>query len=184
MVFYWGKNLLLYSSYLPLGVPNWTVMYIITTTQSIQQGGRSLPGSGKKLPVCELGDRSGQNGQAHSGNRKIARHTGGLDHQAHGGTRSWGVHGWPPSLLPDGRGCAQPRSRTEGVCPRARGHAGWWRCFSVCFARIDQIWIDTTIGKRMIQMQIQTWHPGWSRMRSSRKPGDAGTLADQNSNEN
>jgi hypothetical protein len=26
--------LLLYSSYLPLGVPNWTVIYIITTTQS------------------------------------------------------------------------------------------------------------------------------------------------------
>jgi hypothetical protein len=28
---YWGKNLLLCSSYLPLGVPNWTVIYINTS---------------------------------------------------------------------------------------------------------------------------------------------------------
>jgi hypothetical protein len=28
------ENSLLYSSYLPLGVPNWTVIYIITTTLS------------------------------------------------------------------------------------------------------------------------------------------------------
>jgi hypothetical protein len=31
LVSYRGKTLLLYSSYLPLGVPNWTVLYIINT---------------------------------------------------------------------------------------------------------------------------------------------------------
>jgi hypothetical protein len=30
LVSYYGKNLLLCSSYLPLGVPNWTVIYIYT----------------------------------------------------------------------------------------------------------------------------------------------------------
>jgi hypothetical protein len=31
LVSYWGKTLLLYSSYLPLGVSNWTVLFIIIT---------------------------------------------------------------------------------------------------------------------------------------------------------
>jgi hypothetical protein len=34
LVSYWGKSLLLYSSYLPLGVPNWTVIYIINRAAS------------------------------------------------------------------------------------------------------------------------------------------------------
>jgi hypothetical protein len=35
LVSFWGKSLLLYSSYLPLGVPNWTVIYINTPCRII-----------------------------------------------------------------------------------------------------------------------------------------------------
>jgi hypothetical protein len=44
------ENLLLYSSYLPLGVPNWTVIYIITTTQSKDFSGAV---AGEKEDFCK-----------------------------------------------------------------------------------------------------------------------------------